>query len=196
MSEKTYITEVAKDTINGLYGNGAARKNNLEAAGYNYNEVQAEVNRLCSSKKKSLKKKSLKKKSLTNVLKAIGVSILSIICFYMIYAIVFLVVGLIFLILDKIPIISNIANWLFHDAFIELPSILAAYHITKIIVCVLNKNAKTRVLSFAMIGVYLIAFNALCLILNIVCGGNFILNILMIISGFIYFSKRQDYVEE
>jgi hypothetical protein len=66
MSEKNYITEVAKDTINGLYGNGAARKNNLEAAGYNYNEVQAEVNRLCSSKKKSLKKISL-----TNVLKAI-----------------------------------------------------------------------------------------------------------------------------
>lgn len=131
-----------------------------------------------------------------NVLKAIGVSILSIICFYMIYAIVFLVVGLIFLILDKIPIISNIADWMFHDAFIELPSLLVAYSITKFITCALNKHLKTRTLSFAIIGVYLIASNALWLILNIIYGGNFILNILMIISGFIYFSKRQVYAEE
>lgn len=40
------ITEVAKDVINGKYDNGAARKSKLEAEGYNYNEVQAEVNRL------------------------------------------------------------------------------------------------------------------------------------------------------
>ena len=48
------ITAVAKEVINGKYGNGATRKKNLEAAGYNYNEVQAEVNRLLSPKKKSL----------------------------------------------------------------------------------------------------------------------------------------------
>ena len=48
------VTEVAKEVINGKYGNGAARKKNLEAAGYSYNEVQAEVNRLLSPKKKSL----------------------------------------------------------------------------------------------------------------------------------------------
>ena len=40
------VTEVAKEVIAGKWGNGADRKNRLEAAGYNYNEVQNEVNRL------------------------------------------------------------------------------------------------------------------------------------------------------
>ncbi len=40
------VTEVAKDVIAGLYGNGASRKSKLESEGYNYKEVQAEVNRL------------------------------------------------------------------------------------------------------------------------------------------------------
>jgi hypothetical protein len=50
------VTEVAKDVINGKYGNGAERKKNLESAGYNYAEVQAEVNRLLSPKKEPLEK--------------------------------------------------------------------------------------------------------------------------------------------
>lgn len=40
------VTEVAKEVIKGLWGNGADRKKKLEAAGYNYNAVQKEVNRL------------------------------------------------------------------------------------------------------------------------------------------------------
>jgi hypothetical protein len=48
------VAEVAKDVINGKYGNGAARKKNLEAEGYDYNAVQAEVNRILSPKKKPL----------------------------------------------------------------------------------------------------------------------------------------------
>lgn len=39
-------SEVAKDVLNGKFGNGAQRKANLEKAGYNYNEVQAEVEKL------------------------------------------------------------------------------------------------------------------------------------------------------
>jgi hypothetical protein len=48
------IEEIAKAVINGEYGNGAARKAKLEAEGYNFSEVQAEVNRILSPKKKSL----------------------------------------------------------------------------------------------------------------------------------------------
>lgn len=40
------ITEVAKEVINGKYGVGAERKKKLEAEGYDYNKVQAEVSRL------------------------------------------------------------------------------------------------------------------------------------------------------
>ena len=45
------VSEVAKDVINGLYGNGASRKIKLESEGYNYAEVQAEVNRLLKNPK-------------------------------------------------------------------------------------------------------------------------------------------------
>lgn len=56
------VTEVAKDVINGLYGNGSARKAKLEAEGYNYREVQNEVNRLL---------KAPAKKSVTEIAKEV-----------------------------------------------------------------------------------------------------------------------------
>lgn len=43
---KKSVTEIAKEVIQGKWGNGTDRKNRLTAAGYNYSEVQAEVNRL------------------------------------------------------------------------------------------------------------------------------------------------------
>lgn len=43
---KKSINEVAQEVIAGKWGNGTDRKAKLEAAGYNYNEVQNEVNRI------------------------------------------------------------------------------------------------------------------------------------------------------
>ena len=40
------VAAVAKEVIAGKWGNGAERKNRLEAAGYNYQEVQNKVNQL------------------------------------------------------------------------------------------------------------------------------------------------------
>lgn len=40
------VTEVAKEVIQGKWGNGTERKQKLEAAGYNYAEVQAAVNKM------------------------------------------------------------------------------------------------------------------------------------------------------
>ena len=40
------IEEVAREVVRGIWGNGATRKQKLEAAGYNYDVVQAEVNRI------------------------------------------------------------------------------------------------------------------------------------------------------
>ena len=54
------ITTIAQEVINGKWGNGDDRRRNLEAAGYNYDAVQAEVNRILngggssSSSKKSI----------------------------------------------------------------------------------------------------------------------------------------------
>ena len=47
---KKSINEVAREVIAGKWGNGDDRKNRLTAAGYNYSEVQATVNRLASGK--------------------------------------------------------------------------------------------------------------------------------------------------
>ena len=44
---KKSITEIAKEVINGDWGNGQDRKNRLTAAGYDYAEVQKKVNELC-----------------------------------------------------------------------------------------------------------------------------------------------------
>lgn len=40
------VNEIAKDVIAGKWGNGSERKRMLTQAGYDYNEVQAEVNRI------------------------------------------------------------------------------------------------------------------------------------------------------
>lgn len=48
---KKSVEEVAKEVLNGQWGNGDTRKSKLTAAGYNYNEVQAMVNALASGKK-------------------------------------------------------------------------------------------------------------------------------------------------
>ena len=45
-ADQKSLTNVAKDVIAGKYGNMPSRKTNLEAAGYDYNAVQKEVNKL------------------------------------------------------------------------------------------------------------------------------------------------------
>lgn len=45
-TKKKSVTEIAKEVINGKWGNGETRKKRLKEAGYNYKEVQKEVNRL------------------------------------------------------------------------------------------------------------------------------------------------------
>lgn len=44
-------TEIAKEVFAGLWGNGTERKKNIEAAGYNYNAIQALVNKLAANSK-------------------------------------------------------------------------------------------------------------------------------------------------
>ena len=43
------VDEVAREVIAGKWGNGTDRKNRLQAAGYNYNAVQARVNQLVAA---------------------------------------------------------------------------------------------------------------------------------------------------
>ena len=56
---KKSIDEIAKEVINGKWGNGEDRKNRLEKAGYNYSEVQSAVNKKLSGKGATPSKKSV-----------------------------------------------------------------------------------------------------------------------------------------
>ena len=55
------VEEVAKEVIAGKWGNGNERKERLTAAGYNYTEVQAEVNRQLYGKKDTKEYYTVKK---------------------------------------------------------------------------------------------------------------------------------------
>ena len=46
---KKSVNEIAKEVVAGKWGNGSTRKSKLEAAGYNYSEVQKAVNKLMGS---------------------------------------------------------------------------------------------------------------------------------------------------
>lgn len=52
-AQKKTVSELAQEVIDGKWGTGAERKEKLTKAGYDYNAVQAEVNRLLAPKKKS-----------------------------------------------------------------------------------------------------------------------------------------------
>ena len=45
-TDRKSVEEIAREVLGGKWGNGADRKNRLQAAGYDYAEVQAMVNRL------------------------------------------------------------------------------------------------------------------------------------------------------
>lgn len=56
---KKTVAEIANEVIAGKWGNGAARKQKLTAAGYNYDEVQAVVNEKLTGKKPTATTKSI-----------------------------------------------------------------------------------------------------------------------------------------
>ena len=53
-STKKSLEEVAKEVLQGKWGNGDERKKKLKAAGYNYEKVQAKVNELKKPAKKTI----------------------------------------------------------------------------------------------------------------------------------------------
>lgn len=62
------VDEIAKEVINGAWGNGSDRKTKLEAAGYNYSEVQSRVNAMLGSSSTS---STPAKKSIDEIAKAV-----------------------------------------------------------------------------------------------------------------------------
>ena len=65
--EKKSVDTIAKEVIRGSWGNGSERKQRLEAAGYNYSEVQSRVNAMLSGSSAS----QPAKKSIDEVARAV-----------------------------------------------------------------------------------------------------------------------------
>lgn len=51
------LKDVVMDTLNGKYGNGFVRRENLEKAGYDYNEVQEALNQYIVNTEPAAKRK-------------------------------------------------------------------------------------------------------------------------------------------
>jgi hypothetical protein len=54
--DKLLIAKIAHEVLDGKWDNGNARKALLKLSGYDYNAVQAEVNRILESRKQKSKK--------------------------------------------------------------------------------------------------------------------------------------------
>lgn len=63
-AKKKTVTEIAREVIDGEWGNGDVRKNKLESAGYDYDKIQKKVNEL-------LKKSAKPSKTVTQIAKEI-----------------------------------------------------------------------------------------------------------------------------
>ena len=50
----TAVTDIAREVIEGKWGNGAERKKKITSAGYDYNAVQSKVNELLNNNKKTV----------------------------------------------------------------------------------------------------------------------------------------------
>ena len=48
------VDELAREVLNGLWGNGRERKDKLTAAGYSYDDVQRRVNEILYASKKTI----------------------------------------------------------------------------------------------------------------------------------------------
>ena len=59
IEHKKSVDEIAREVINGQWGNGEDRKRRLEEAGYNYQEVQNKVNEILNYKKPEPKKETI-----------------------------------------------------------------------------------------------------------------------------------------
>lgn len=66
--------EIAREVINGLWGNGEERRNRIENAGYNYNDIQRIVNDMLKPQISYYKAVSSRYSSIVDALNSIGVN--------------------------------------------------------------------------------------------------------------------------
>lgn len=120
-------------------------------------------------------------------------SVIGLLEFYMIYGLGILIVGLLFLVISYIPILSAIVNWLLRigentpDAFAIMIAGFLAYFGTMATGEHIIKEKKTLKLTLMLMGILLAALNAIFLIVNLLYSDAILVNIILAFAGIVIF---------
>lgn len=124
-----------------------------------------------------------------NVFKSILFSILSFLVFFLSFLISSFAILFVFGILSRIPIVNTLLGWFFKSRG-DTPSLLTlflsaviSYVATTSLVEKISKETATGGLSLVLSGSYILIIQSISLIINIVSGGPFIINIVLIVSS-------------
>lgn len=135
-----------------------------------------------------------------SVVKALFISLLALIIFYLLTQIIGMILILICAILRAIPIIGDLIHIFFEKRGdgpeIAIPYIylVFSYHLSISMLDHIVKSIPTRKLTVKLLGIYLIVLNSVFLFMNIVGDGAWGVNIGFIITGIVLLSKSGKYV--
>lgn len=133
------------------------------------------------------------------VLTSIGIALLGIILFSLSYLIVVLLIGLLFLLLDAIPLINKLVALLFSirkdspDMLAMLVGTVIAYNVCKWLIAKLSSDENVFSLSCIFSGGSILVFNVLFFIINITLNNAVLANIFLAIAGIILIYSRNAY---
>lgn len=135
-----------------------------------------------------------------SILKAILISLLALVVFYLVSQVIGLILALFFAVLLMIPVIGNLIELLFKARGDDPASavlyfyLVAAYFITISMLERIVKSIPTRKLTTKLLGIYLIVLNGIFFILNLLGDGAAWVNVGFIIAGIAFIAKSGKYV--
>ena len=138
------------------------------------------------------------KEKIIGALKAIPLSVLGLIEFYLIYGLIFLAIGLVFFVLSYIPVLSTLVDWLFHirkdspDMVAVFVSTMLSGYLFTATTNHIVKNKYTQKLTITLTGMSLIVINIICLIINLATNSEIFINILLLIAGLVIFYEGKN----
>lgn len=137
-----------------------------------------------------------------SVAKAIPLSFLWLLAYYLIFAACGMLLFFLFTLLHSVPIVKTLVDLLFYlrgdtPYFVSLLyAAIITYTIINLIADKAVKTDTTRSLSLFCTGIYLTVFNVVFLVVNLIFKDSIIANVLIIISGLIFTfynrKKRED----
>lgn len=136
-----------------------------------------------------------------NVFKSILLSVVAFIVFFLSFLIASFAILFVFGILLRIPIVNTLLGWFFKSRG-DTPSSLTlclsavfSYLATTSLVEKITKEPATGGLSLILSGSYILIFQSISLIANIVTGGSFLINIVIVVSSIVMIFRGKEQIE-